>query len=181
MNKDIECKKYRPQQEYTHSQEFIDNLPYIVMAVVGSLILILGFKLAILGWIFGVLYIIYCITGTLWIIIFVCPYCQYFDTRSCPCGYGQIAVKFRPKNEENMFMEKFNKHIPVIVPLWLIPVIAGITFLIFEFTLLMFLLTIVFGINSFIVLPLLSRKYGCAHCPQKDDCPWMGKNALMNM
>ena len=179
MKKEIECKKYRPKQEYTHAQEFIDNLPYIVMTIVGSYILILAIDLSIWGWVFGGLYIIYSIVGALWIIIFVCPYCQYYDTRACPCGYGQIAVKLRAKNNENRFMEKFNKHIPVIVPLWIIPLLAGIIFLVIDFNPLMLLLIIIFGFNSFVILPLLSRKYGCAHCPQKDDCPWMGKNPLI--
>ena len=34
-------------------------------------------------------------------------------------------------------------------------------------------LVIIFAVESFIVLPLVSRKYCCADCPQKDDCPWM--------
>jgi hypothetical protein len=34
---------------------------------------------------------------------------------------------------------------------------------------------IAFALNSFIILPLISRKYGCAHCPQRDECPWMSR------
>ena len=179
MTQDIECKKYRPEQEYTHVQELIDNLPYMAMTVVGAFILALGFELSIWGLVFGVLYVLYSLIGAFWIIIFVCPYCQYYDSRTCPCGYGQIAVKLRPKSDENRFMEKFNKHIPVIVPLWIIPLFAGIVFLVMDFNLLMLILILIFGFNSFIILPLVSRKYGCAHCPQKDDCPWMGKNPLI--
>lgn len=179
VKEEIECEKYRPKQEYTHVQEFIDNLPYIVMTIVGSFIFVLGFELTIWGWVIGGLYIIYSIVGALWIIIFVCPYCQYYDTRACPCGYGQIAVKLRVKSDENRFMEKFNRNIPVIVPLWIIPLLAGAVFIVIDFNLLMLFLVIIFGLNSFIILPLLSRKYGCAHCPQKDDCPWMGKNPLI--
>lgn len=179
VKKDIECKKYRPEQEYTHTQEFIDNLPYIVMTVVGAFILAFGFELSIWGLAFGGLYVLYSLLGAFWIIIFVCPYCQYYDTRACPCGYGQIAVKLRPKSDENRFMEKFNKHIPVIVPLWIIPLFAGIVFLVMDFKIIILILLIIFGFNSFIILPLVSRKYGCAHCPQKDDCPWMGKNPLI--
>ncbi|MCK5559898.1 MAG: hypothetical protein KAJ51_04870 [Thermoplasmata archaeon] len=179
-SEDIECKKYRPKHEYTHAQEFIDNLPYIVMTIVGGIILIFGFEFSSWGWVFGGLYLSYSVIGAFWIIIFVCPYCQYYATRACPCGYGQIAVKLRPKSDENRFKEKFNKHIPIIVPLWIIPLIAGVIFIIINFTLLMLFLIIIFGINSFVILPLLSRKYGCAHCPQKDDCPWMGKNPLIS-
>jgi hypothetical protein len=86
-----------------------------------------------------------------------------------------LAAKLRKKSSEIKFTEKFKKHIPVIIPLWIIPVIEGIIFLSFDFNHLLLILIIAFIINSYIVLPLLARIYGCAHCPQKDDCPWMLK------
>jgi len=174
INKII-CKKYRPKQEYSHFQEFIDNLPYIIMTFLGAVILLLGLGMSIWGWIASGIYIIYGIVGAFWIIIFVCPYCNYYGTRSCPCGYGQIAEKLRPKKDEDRFMEKFKKHIPVIIPLWFIPIIAGGIFIIINFYWWILVLVILFAINSFIILPLLSRKYGCAHCPQRETCPWMGR------
>ncbi|MBT4485861.1 MAG: hypothetical protein HOC71_19500 [Candidatus Latescibacteria bacterium] len=179
-NKDVlenntSCDKYRPPKEYTHIQEFIDNLPYILMIVIGGTINVIGFKLSVFGLISAGVYIIYGIVGALWIILFVCPYCHFFNTRACPCGYGQIAAKFREKNSENKFAEKFKIHIPVIVPLWIIPVIEGIIFLTIDFDRLLFIIMVAFIVNSFIILPLLARIYGCGHCPQKSDCPWMVK------
>jgi hypothetical protein len=90
------CDKARPEQDYTHLQEFIDNLPYIFMTILGALVFI----------------------------IFVCPYCHFYDTRACPCGYGQISIKLRKVRDQSRFNEKFKKHIPVIIPLWIIPVVA---------------------------------------------------------
>jgi hypothetical protein len=145
----------------------------MIMTLVGALILLIGFDLSIIGWITGALFVIYGIAGTFWFIIFICPYCHFFDTRACPCGYGQIAVKFRKQKDGNRFNEKFKKHIPVIVPLWVIPIVAGIIFLIIDFSILILVLMVLFAIDSFIILPLISRKYGCAHCPQKETCPWM--------
>ena len=170
---DISCKKYRPTHEYSHVQEFIDNLPYILMTIIGAIILILGFELTLWGWVVGGLYIIYSIIGTFCIILFVCPYCLYYDTRSCPCGYGQIAAKLCSGKSEDRFMVKFKQYIPIIVPLWIIPLVAGIIFLIQSFSFWMLFLIVVFILDSFIILPLISRKYGCAHCPQRDTCPWM--------
>ena len=170
---ETDCDNYRPKQEYTHFQELIDNLPYALMAVIGIAIQLLGFGASMWGWAAGGFYLIYSVVGAAWIIIFVCPFCQYYNTRACPCGYGKIAAKFRPKSSEDRFAEKFKKHIPVIVPLWIIPVVSGAMFLIRDFNRSMLFLVTAFIINSFIVLPLLSREYGCAHCPQKDDCPWM--------
>ncbi len=152
---------------------FLDNLPYILMAIIGIAININIFKFSILGIVFSFVYIAYCTIGVIWIMIFVCPYCQYFNTNYCPCGYGQITAKFREKSPEHKFSEKFKKHIPVIIPLWIIPLIEGLIFLILDYNLTLMILVIAFTINSFIILPLLARIYGCGHCPQKSDCPWM--------
>lgn len=170
----ISCEKYRLIREYSHIQEFIDNLPYIIMIISGAIIFLIGFKKSVLGWIASGLFILYGIVGTLWIIIFVCPFCHYYSTRACPCGYGQIAAKLLSQKDGNLFMEKFKKHIPIIVLLWIIPVLAGGIFLILAFSWWMVALIIIFAVDSFIILPLISRLYGCAHCPQKDTCPWMG-------
>jgi hypothetical protein len=175
-----DCQKKRPEQDYTHFQEIIDNLPYIFMTVLGALVFIIGMESITTKWLVAGLYFIYGVAGALWIIIFVCPYCHYYDTRACPCGYGQISAKLRKVREQSRFIEKFKKHIPVIIPLWIIPVAAGIMFLLKEFSLIMLSLVVLFAIDAFVILPLLSRKYGCAHCPQKDTCPWMRKEAKSN-
>ncbi|MBC8232312.1 hypothetical protein H8E77_22425 [bacterium] len=171
---EIDCENYRPQHQYTHLQEVIDNLPYLIMTLLGATILLLIIGMSVWGWITFGGFIAYGILGTLWFIVFICPYCHFFDTRTCPCGYGQIAPKIRPKMDGSRFNEKFKKHLPVIFPLWVIPTVVSITFLFWgEFSLLILVLFLLFAIDAFLVLPLISRKYGCAHCPQKDTCPWM--------
>ncbi len=169
------CSKARPVQNYRHLQEFIDNLPYIFMIILGALVFIIDPKANVPNWLFAGLYVFCGIAGALWIIIFVCPYCHYYDTRACPCGYGQISAKLCKVRDQSRFIEKFKKHIPVIIPLWIIPVIAGVIFLFQKFSLLLLLLVVFFAIDAYLLLPLLSRKYGCAHCPQKNTCPWMRK------
>lgn len=169
------CQKARPVQDYTHLQEIIDNLPYIFMVISGALVFIIGLESSITKWLLAGLYVFYGIAGALWIIIFVCPYCHYYDTRACPCGYGQISAKICKVKDQSLFIKKFKTHIPVIIPLWIIPVVAGVIFLFQNFSSLMLLLVVLFAIDAFLILPLLSRKYGCAHCPQKDTCPWMHK------
>jgi len=67
------------------------------------------------------------------------------------------------------------------MPLWIIPLVAGIIFLSKNFTFSLFSLVVLFVIDAFLVLPLLSRKYGCAHCPQKDTCPWMNMEAKLEL
>jgi hypothetical protein len=171
----LSCKKYRPWHEYTNLQQFIDNVPYIIMIILGAFILSIGLELSIWGWVAAGAFVLYGVIGAFWIIVFVCPFCRYYDSRACPCGYGLIAAKLRSKKDGDRFIEKFKKHIGVIVPLWIIPIIIGGITLTYNFYWEMLVLLIAFALNSFIILPLISRKYGCAHCPQRDACPWMGR------
>jgi hypothetical protein len=171
---DISCEKYQiADKEYSRLHEFLDNLPYMIMIILGAAVLFMGFETLVWKWVTSGLYLFYGVIGAAWIILFVCPYCHFFDTRLCPCGYGKIAAKFRQKKDDSLFTRKFKNHIPVIVPLWIIPTVAGIVFLISKFSLLVLVLLVLFAINSYVLLPLISTKYGCTHCPQKDKCPWM--------
>ena len=160
-------------RQYSPAQELINNTAYIVMILLGTVILITGYGGSVGGWISAIAYLAYGIAGSVWIMVFVCPYCRYFDTRACPCGYGRIAARFCSKQTIECFDEKFKKHIPVIVPLWFIPILAGIVPLIRSFSLLLLVLLIIFAVNAFIILPLVSTKHGCKECPQKSTCPWM--------
>ena len=169
------CTKAKERNDYTHAQEIIDNIPYMVMTLLGAAIIMIGLDLSWLGIVLGSLFILYGIAGTIWFIVFICPCCNFYGTRNCPCGYGQLAVSFRSKQKEEDFKGKFRKHIPVIVPLWIIPIVAGGIFLYQDFSIVIIILMILFAIDSFLILPFVSRKYGCAHCPQKDTCPWMKK------
>jgi hypothetical protein len=174
------CDRHQQTREYSHTQELLDNIPYLLMGLCGSAILLAGLGATPRGWLAAAAYFGYAVAGTLWIIFFVCPHCQYYATRSCPCGYGQIAAKLVPRQSENRFARQFRKHIPVIVPLWLIPVVAGIAFYLRDRSGLMLGLLVFFTVDAFVVLPLMSRLYGCGHCPQKEDCPWMIKRKETN-
>ena len=166
-----------PMRQYSHTQELINNIPYIAMTLLGAAVFVVGFERLAWQWISAGAYVIYGIAGALWIMIFVCPYCRYWNTHSCPCGYGRIAAKFRGKEQVDCFNEKFKKHIPVIVPLWFIPVIAGILLVISSFSWLLLALIVIFALDAFVVLPLFSTKHGCKECPQKETCPWMKRKA----
>ena len=168
-----EEKNYLNMPEYTSRQEVINNIPYAIMSLLGMIIFIIAFSESIWGTIAGFAYLIYGIAGAVWIMIFVCPYCRYWDTKSCPCGYGRIASRFRLKSSVECFSEKFKKHIPVIVPLWFIPLIAALPVLVKHFSWPLLILLTIFAIDAFIVLPIISTKHGCKECPQKKTCPWM--------
>jgi len=168
---------FQAAREYSNIEELLNNLPYIAMIVLGTMILVVGFTHSAVGWALGMVYFIYGVAGAFWIILFLCLHCYYWDTRSCPCGYGHIAAKFRAKQASDHFGEKFKKHIPVIVPLWFIPILVGIPLVVRSFPWLLLALVSVFVLHSFIVLPLVSIKHSCKGCPQKGACPWMRRKS----
>jgi hypothetical protein len=152
----------------------LDNLPYIFMIALGAAVLWLSAAQAAWRWPAALLYGAYGVAGALWIMLFVCPWCHFYDTRQCPCGYGRIAARLRGRQDASGFARQFRQHIPLIVPLWFVPLLAGGIALLPHFSAGLLALLTVFAINSFVVLPLVSRKYGCATCPQKAGCSWMG-------
>jgi len=160
---------------YSLAEELLSNCPYTAMIVLGALIFFVSNTVPLWKWITTGAYLIYGVAGTLWIILFICPYCSYWGTRSCPCGYGRIASKLREKKTNGYFMDKFKKHIPVIVPLWFIPILIGVPSVIRSFSWLLLILLVFFAIDAFAILPLFSTKHGCKECPQKDSCPWMSR------
>ena len=178
MNKELsnnhgDRKDSLPQREYSGIRALANNLPYAIMTGLGTAIFFMGFGNSARGWIVASAYLIYGVAGVVWIMIFLCPHCPFFNTRSCPCGYGRIAAKLRDRKDHDHFKEKFKKHIPVIVPLWFIPVLVAILPLVRNFSWPLLILLIAFALDAFIILPLFSRKHGCTECPQKDLCPWM--------
>ncbi len=184
MNNEQRTIEHSPRQ-YSHAQELINNLPYAAMIVLGTAVLFLGIPSALSRWVVAVVYLIYGIAGIFWIIVFLCPFCRYYGTRSCPCGYGQLAARLRRRESSKLktqnlklsmadcFDKKFKRHIPVIVPLWFIPVLVGVITLIGAFSISLLVLLIIFAVDAFVLLPLLSTKHSCKECPQRDTCPWM--------
>lgn len=170
-------------RRYSPVQELTNNLPYIAMIVLGVAVLVVGFVSSPWRWPVATAYLTYGIVGVFWIILFLCPFCSYYGTRSCPCGYGRIAARLRKRksldatrpdgNPGDCFGEKFKKHIPVIVPLWFIPILVGVPVLVTSFSVTLFVLMVVFALDAFVILPLFSTKHGCKECPQQDSCPWM--------
>jgi len=155
--------------EYSALHVWLDNLPYIIMVFLGSLMIGLAFDKLL-----AVLFILYGAAGTLWFIVFICPYCHYYGSRACPCGYGVLSKKIAPKKDENRFHSVFKRNISAIVPIWLLPLVAGIYNMFNVFSVRMLILAIIFIADSYVILPWISRKYGCVNCPNKAECPWMG-------
>ena len=113
--------------------------------------------------------------GAVWIMVFVCPFCRFWGTHACACGYRQIAAGFRDRRPGDRFNEKFRKHIPVIEPLWIRPVALAVPTLVKEFTWGLTILLVVFARAAFVVLPLFSTRQGGRECLQRQTYLWMGR------
>jgi len=162
---------------YTGLQTLLHNLPYILMTIVGAAVLFRSLRFPWAHATAGA-YLLYGLAGAVWIMVFVCPFCRFWGTDSCPCGYGNLSARIRSRQPGDRFGEKFKKHIPVIVPLWFLPLIAAAPALVQGFTWGLAILAIVFVVDAFLILPRVSSQHGCRDCPQRQTCPWMkGKNA----
>ncbi|MEI6845628.1 MAG: hypothetical protein WCK36_01110 [Candidatus Firestonebacteria bacterium] len=163
------CKDYENcKVEYSALHVWLDNIPYIVMVLTGAVIFYLVFNLLM-----ALLFVAYGVLGTLWFIVFICPFCHYYGSGACPCGYGVLSAKLMKKNDDRKFNLVFKRNVLAIVPLWLLPVAAGVYYLMHIFSLPIFLLVIFFILDSCVLLPWVSRKYGCVDCPNKEECFWM--------
>jgi len=170
----LTCPEDASARHVGSRQALIDNLPYMAMILLGAAILWGAVGSPFCRGFLAAGYVAYGALGALWIMAFVCPYCHFHGTDLCPCGYGSIAAKLRSKKECEDFPRRFKRHIPVIVPLWFLPPIVGGIAVCGEFSWILLGLMAVFVVNSYVILPLVSKHYGCRSCPQKDTCPWMG-------
>jgi hypothetical protein len=168
------CPEDAASARVTVRHALIDNLPYAAMILLGGAIIWGSVGSVFWQGLLAAGYVVYGALGALWIIVFVCPYCHFHGTNLCPCGYGLIAAKLRSKLDCEDFPRRFKRHIPVIVPLWFLPPIAGGIAVWRDFSWVLAGLIAVFAVNSYVILPLVSKHYGCRSCPQKDTCPWMG-------
>jgi len=162
-------------RKYSRTQTLTANLPYTIMLLSGGAVIATAFAFSPLAWTGAGAYVLYGLSGAVWFMVFICRYCGYFGTRGCPCGYGEWAARLVRKGEHECFASKFKRHIPVIVPLWLIPPVCGGLVLRQSFSSGMAWLLGAFVLNSYVILPLVSRRHACSECPQRDDCPWMAQ------
>jgi hypothetical protein len=145
------------------------NIPLITMYALGSAIIYF------LGIMYLFVYVIYCIISTLWVMRFVCTHCPHYDKAKCPSGYAKVSARLFKKRSSKDFRRVFSRNIGVVIPSWVIPALVGIYLLFTDFNDIVLILSLIFIIDGFVVLPIFSRRYGCDKCELKDKCPWMGR------
>ena len=153
-------------ENYPSTTVVADNAPAIAVYVIGAIILWLYSSIA------SLLYILYCILGTVAIWRFVCTHCYYYG-KICPCGYGVTTAWLFRKGDETLMKNRFKYLVLLVLPSWLAPVFVGGGLLIVEFSWPIMILVVIFIIGAFIITPLVSRRLGCKHCKLQDECTWM--------
>ena len=161
------CPGGSPPKVVTQCRVLMNNLPYVAMILLGSSIIWAASDTGFWRYVLGGVYAVYGALGAFWIILFVCPYCQLYGTGLCSCGYDRVASRLRPKKDGERFARQFRRHLPLIVPLWFLPLIGGIIGLLGEFSWPFAGILLAFAINSYVILPLVSRQHGSASCSCK--------------
>ncbi len=151
------------------------NIPYILAILVGSVLILFSIGPSFLGWVLAGSYLLYALLSTLWFIVLLCGHCNSYGSGNCPSGFGRLAAMLRKKGQGGNFTIRFRVHMPVVVPIWIIPVVIALIDLFHGYSIGTILLLTVFVFNSFVLLPLFSRKKGCSGCSQRRDCPFKGK------
>ena len=78
---------------------------------------------------------------------------------AAPAATAWLRQDWRGTADRECFAQKFKRHIPVIVPLWVVPLVAGVLALVQSFNGWLLGLVIVFAVNSYVVLPLLAQRH----------------------
>jgi hypothetical protein len=145
----------------------LDNVPTLLLFLLGFLIIN---QASLTG---AIAYGIYAISSVVWFWARICPYCHHYDTFACPCGYGVISARIFKRRDSKHFKRVFRRNIVVQFPNWFAPVSVALYMLIKEYSASMLLLTILFSLIGFVIIPVISKQVGCKNCEIKEDCPWM--------
>jgi len=148
----------------------LDNIPTIFLFILGFLII------NQLSTIAAVIFAIYAFVSVVWFWARICPYCHHYGTYACPCGYGVISSQLFTRKDSNSFQKVFRRNILIVFPNWFVPLGIAVYLLITDYTVKVLILTIIFSLIGFIIIPLISKLVGCKNCEIKEDCPWMTIN-----
>jgi len=145
----------------------LDNVPTLFMFLLGAILL------GIVWWPLAIPMLLYDFAAIVMFWGRICPYCQHFETRACPCGYGIIAPKYFKRKEGKNFREVFRKNIIIMFPCWFLPLGAGIYLLYYHYSFQILIIFLAFALVAFILIPAISKFVGCKGCDLKEQCPWM--------
>ncbi len=158
-------RKSRPRT-WSASDIIISNIPSGLTYALGIIIL---FHLGVL---FGLLYIVFVVIELILFMRFVCVYCPTYDSIHCPSGYGRVAAKMFKRGSASQFKSMFNRFIPFLSLVWVVPALVGVYLVLTAFSFYNLGLLVSFTIVGFVILPIFHRRFECRDCPNKENCPW---------
>jgi hypothetical protein len=166
MDQSLDLSRRAKPRKWSAGEIVVANVPSMLTYILGTLIM---FHLGIL---FGVLYIAFVTMQLVLFMRFVCIYCPTYDSIHCPSGYGRVAAKLFKKGEVSQFKRMFNRFIPFLSLVWVVPVVGALVLIFTDFSYYYLGLLISFIVVGYIILPLFHRHFECRDCPNKENCPW---------
>jgi len=145
----------------------LDNIPTLLLFLLGFLII---YEVSLPG---AIVFGTYALFSIVWFWAKICPYCHHYDTLACPCGYGAISANIFRRRDFKLFKKVFRRNIVVQFPNWFIPFAVAIYLLMTKYSTEILILTILFSLIGFVIIPVISKQVGCKNCEIKEDCPWM--------
>ncbi|MFX1496984.1 MAG: hypothetical protein ACFFBH_05635 [Promethearchaeota archaeon] len=177
----LKVKEIKPKaklyQKYSVFRVFIYEASTILHFIIGGLGLIIGYAFLWLGYLIGVIYIIFAFLQMYILMpLTVCPNCVYYriENSCCVSGLNKISKKLSkegnpedfPKRADGLFC--YNN---IYMATLFFPIVASIPALIinFSFILLIMFLTVLglLAFRFFVIFP----KIACLHCQAKYTCP----------
>ncbi len=150
----------------------LDNIPTMLLFILGFLIIE---KISL---VLAILFAAYTIFSVVWFWAKICPYCHHYDTHACPCGYGVISSRFFRRKDNRSFRKVFSRNIGIQYPNWFVPFAVAIFLIITRYSMEILVITILFALVGFVIIPLISKLVGCRNCEIKNECPWMAANRV---
>ncbi len=145
----------------------LSNLLSISIYIIGAYII------SGLGLIYSVIYLFYCLFLEIRILKISCTNCYYYG-KACGFGKGKISALFFKKGDTSKFNEReinWKDMIPDML-IFIIPLIAGILILIYNFSWFILLLIIILLILSFAGNAIIRGFLTCKMCKQRESgCP----------
>jgi hypothetical protein len=100
---------------------------------------------------------------------FVCTHCSYYG-KICHSGQGRLAALLFSKRATEPFGEYF-KCMRFAAPVFLAPIIAGLSLFVLRFSWERVGLTFAFGVLALGCTRIVTVRLGCPHCRQRPVCP----------
>lgn len=145
----------------------LSNLVPISIYIIGAYI--------ISGWglIYAIIYLLYCLFMEIRLLKGHCVDCYYYG-KICSFGKGKLSALFFKKGDPSKFHKKeirWKDMIPDMI-VWILPILAGITLLIYNFTWITVLLIIILLCLSTGGNALIRGSLTCKRCKQRElGCP----------